>query len=390
MQELRHHEPQRVAVPAAIPGHIVRFHDDDQELANAVAHFLAEGFAAGESLVVIATAERTALFEERVNAKGFDVAMAKAAGSLVTMDAAEALERFMTDGEPDWGLFQSTVGTVVARAIANAPGGRVRAYGEMVDVLWQRRQPEAALTLEGFWDRLREKYPLSLLCGYVMGNFFNESQSDGFRRVCEAHQHVVPANDLGSDFDVRQRQISLLQQRALALQTELLRRRELEEALRQARSEAAAASRAKDEFMAMLGHELRNPLSPMLTALELLRLRGDGQLGKEHAILERQTRHLVRLVDDLLDISRVTRGLLQLRRQRVDLADAMAKAIDIASPLLEARRQHLDAPALLPGALVVDGDEARLAQVFANLLTNAAKYTPPGGHVAVRARRSGG
>jgi signal transduction histidine kinase len=258
----------------------------------------------------------------------------------------------------------------------------------MVDLLWRRGQQRAALRLEEFWERLRAQYPLSLLCAYVMGNFFNESHSTGFRHVCDLHDRVLPVNDLASDPDIRLREISLLQQRALALETELLHRKELEEALRIAREQAEAASRAKDEFMAMLGHELRNPLSPILTALELMK-RGEGQVTREHAVIERQTRHLIRLVDDLLDVSRVTRGVLELRRQRIDLRDVLAKAIDIASPLLEMRRHHFEVQAPPRGALLLNADEARLAQVFANLLTNSARYTPPGGHVSVRAWRSG-
>src|ERR671937_2297173 len=103
----------------------------------------------------------------------------------------------------------------------------------------------------------------------------------------------------------------------------------------------------------MLGHELLNPLSPILTALELMKLRGDG-LSREQEVIERQTRHLTRLVDDLLDVSRVTRGVLELRRQRVDLRDVLAKAAEIASPLLEIRRHHLEVHAPARGVLLLD------------------------------------
>jgi PAS domain S-box-containing protein len=149
----------------------------------------------------------------------------------------------------------------------------------------------------------------------------------------------------------------------------------VEEALRQ-------ADRRKDEFLALLGHELRNPLAPILTALELMKLRGRG-LERERAVIERQVRHMVQLVDDLLDISRITRGKIQLRRARVEVSQAVAEAVEIASPLLEQRSHNLSLD--VDGErLVVDGDPVRLAQIFANLLTNAAKYTEPGGHIEVR------
>jgi PAS domain S-box-containing protein len=146
---------------------------------------------------------------------------------------------------------------------------------------------------------------------------------------------------------------------------------------------ARVADRRKDEFLAMLGHELRNPLAPIMTALDLMKIRGETAAERERAMIERQTRHLVRLVDDLLDISRITRGKIELRRSRTDLAGVIASAVEMASPLLEQRSHHVSVAA--PRGLVfVDADEFRLAQVFQNLLTNAAKYTPSGGSITVR------
>ncbi|HLU67951.1 MAG TPA: ATP-binding protein [Kofleriaceae bacterium] len=167
-----------------------------------------------------------------------------------------------------------------------------------------------------------------------------------------------------------------------------IERSRLFEAERQARSRAERADRRKDEFLAMLGHELRNPLSPILTALELMRLRADDQVRKERQIIERQVSHLVRLVDDLLDVSRITRGKVELRRRPIEVAEIVAKAIEMASPLLEERRHQL-ATSMPTSGVVVYGDEQRLAQVVANLLTNAARYTEPGGSIAVRATTDG-
>ena len=149
----------------------------------------------------------------------------------------------------------------------------------------------------------------------------------------------------------------------------------------------SAASQAKDEFLAMLGHELRNPLSPIVTALQLMRMRGDGAHGREGEIIQRQVDHLVRLVDDLLDVSRVTRGKIELKVERVELARVTDKAVEMASLLVEQRRHRLQVD-IEPG-LVWEGDPVRLAQVVSNLLTNAARYTEPGGQVWLRARRDG-
>jgi signal transduction histidine kinase len=151
-------------------------------------------------------------------------------------------------------------------------------------------------------------------------------------------------------------------------------------------AEAHAANRAKDEFLAMLGHELRNPLSPIVTALHLLRLRGTR--SREQDVIERQVTHLTRLVDDLLDVSRITRGKIDLKRERVEAAQIIAGAVELASPLFEGRQHRVDVSAP-PWGLLLEGDPVRLTQIVSNLLTNAAKYTPASGQIGVTARRQG-
>jgi PAS domain S-box-containing protein len=155
-----------------------------------------------------------------------------------------------------------------------------------------------------------------------------------------------------------------------------------------ARAEAEQANQAKDEFLAMLGHELRNPLSPVLTALSLLRMRG-AAWGEELQVIHRQVSHLARLVDDLLDVSRIARGKIEVRKTPVEISRALQRALEMARPLIEERRHTLYVQAPEEGLRVL-GDETRLAQVLANLLTNAARYTEPGGEVRVHARREGG
>lgn len=157
---------------------------------------------------------------------------------------------------------------------------------------------------------------------------------------------------------------------------------ERQQLLRQVES----ASQAKDEFLAMLGHELRNPLAPIVTAIELMRTRGHAT-EREIAVIERQTRHLVRLVDDLLDVSRIARGVVTLEKKPIELREIVEKAIEMAEPLIEKRTQRLGVD--VADGLVVDADSTRLAQVIANLLTNAARYTPPNGTVEVIGERTG-
>jgi signal transduction histidine kinase/CheY-like chemotaxis protein len=150
-----------------------------------------------------------------------------------------------------------------------------------------------------------------------------------------------------------------------------------------ARVVAEEADSAKDDFLAMLGHELRNPLAPVLTALELMRLRGESASQRERDIIERQVKHLVRLVEDLFDVSRLRRGRVELRKRPFEIIRSIEKAIESSSPLLSDRSHRLSIDVSVVG-LVVDGDETRLAQVFANLLTNAAKYSNRPGLIELR------
>ena len=154
---------------------------------------------------------------------------------------------------------------------------------------------------------------------------------------------------------------------------------------------ARAAERRKDEFLAMLGHELRNPLAPIVTALELMKLKrgSPGDSDRERAVIERQVAHLGRLVDDLLDVARITRGKVELKRERVELAAVVGKAVEISSPLVE-RRSHQLMVEVPRSGLPIKVDPTRMAQVLANLLTNAAKYTEPGGRIELRVQQRGG
>jgi PAS domain S-box-containing protein len=169
----------------------------------------------------------------------------------------------------------------------------------------------------------------------------------------------------------------------LEVTEQVMARRKVEEA----RLQAELANRSKDEFLAMLGHELRNPLAPILTTLQLMQLQGGTAFLRERNIIERQVKHVVRLVDDLLDISRITGGKVELALEPLGVAELVATAIEMASPLLERRQHHLQV-AVAPG-LRVQGDPVRLAQVLANVLNNAAKYTQDGGHIEIRGERDG-
>jgi PAS domain S-box-containing protein len=168
----------------------------------------------------------------------------------------------------------------------------------------------------------------------------------------------------------------------------ITQRKRAEEALRDSAQRLAEADRRKDEFLATLAHELRNPLAPIRNALHFLQLRdtGDADVRNARDIIDRQVRHMVRLVDDLLDVSRVTLGQVRLQNEIVSLSLIIANAVEASRPLIEAARHQLTVQ--LPNEpLYLRGDGVRLSQVFQNLLNNAAKYTPPGGRIELHAEQ---
>jgi signal transduction histidine kinase/DNA-binding response OmpR family regulator len=146
------------------------------------------------------------------------------------------------------------------------------------------------------------------------------------------------------------------------------------------------SDRRKDEFLAMLGHELRNPLAPIRNALEVFRAKfvQDERLQRTLAAADRQVRHMTRLLDDLLDVSRITRGKVALRRERVELSVLIEQAVHATEPIIRDRKHSLEV-ALPQDTVVLDADPARVTQVLANLLQNAAKYSEPGGRISLRA-----
>lgn len=172
------------------------------------------------------------------------------------------------------------------------------------------------------------------------------------------------------------------------LEAKVLELREATSREQTARTAAEDANSRKDEFLAMLAHELRNPLSPILSALTAMRhpRMPDEDRVEALSVIERQVLNMSRMVDDLLDVSRITSGMVARKRRRVDVAELVRHALEIARPLIDAKRHHVSL-ALPETPLMVDADPARMEQVLANLATNAAKYTQPGGRIWIAAGR---
>ena len=220
-------------------------------------------------------------------------------------------------------------------------------------------------------DRVVEKYARCIALGEVWEDTFPLRGADGHYRWFLSR--AIPIRD--ADGHVL---------RWFGTNTDITAQRDAEEALR-------LADRRKDEFLAMLAHELRNPLAPIANSLHILRMAEDLDPAVErvYEILERQTHHLTRLVDDLLEVSRITQGKIELRKQQVELAAVIRSAVETSRPLIDASGHQIAITLPSEPALLI-ADPTRLSQAVANLLTNAAKYTPSGGQIWLSAEANGG
>ncbi len=478
--------------------HFVRFYDDEALLADEIAQHLLAALGQDGSAIVIATPQRVAAVLPRLRAE-----QAVPFDRLVVRDAADTLALICVDGWPDDARFDAVVGALVRST--RATGAPLHAYGEMVALLCADGRFEAAVRLEQLWNALAEQATFSLFCAYPWSLFPTVELADNFAAICQAHTHACSQKQPAAGTVSRPDQFQLLEleRKALALDSEVRRRRDAERLAAASEADLAdfldnaaegihrvgadgtilwankaelallgyrweeyvgrhiadfhadadvignilaalqegktlydqparlrckdggirhvlihsnacfengelrytrcftrdaterherdallatltEANRNKDQFLAMLGHELRNPLSPILLALEMMELRGDGAVP-ERKLIRRQVDHLVRLVDDLLDIARVTQGKVVLRRARVPVSEVIDKAVEQAAADITALSHQLTVA--IDPTLVVCGDAVRLAQVLANLLINAARYTPRHGRIRLHAAR---
>jgi signal transduction histidine kinase len=298
------------------PAHVVQFYESDAFLAEVVADFLAAGGRCGEPMLVIATPEHRAAFEQALQARAVDVAQAQQHGQLTLLDARETLERIMVEGVPDPVRFEDVVGGALIACASGGCHAPVRAYGEMVDLLWRDANPTAALQLEQLWNGLAERRAFSLLCAYAMSGFGDEAHAGPFEHLCHAHSHVLPTEAYArlAEPAARLREVSQLQQRARALEVEIARRARVEQELRE-------ALRTREDFLSIAGHELKTPLTTLNLQLQALSSSTDAPVTRERVeVALRQARRLGALVEELLDVSHLAARPLVLRTEPVDLA----------------------------------------------------------------------
>lgn len=168
--------------------HAVRFYENAESLCQIVAEFLAEGLATAQPAIIIATSMHRAAIVQNLHARSFDVERLTKSGDLIVLDADMTLSAFLVDDRPDAALFRATMVPVIEKACRGRQDCTIRAYGEMVDVLWKAGQTLAATRLEVLWNQLAQTHDFSLLCGYAMGNFYKDA---AIEEICAHHSHVV-------------------------------------------------------------------------------------------------------------------------------------------------------------------------------------------------------
>ncbi len=401
------------AVP---PTHVVQFCDDDRALTASAASFLAEGIAAGEPAVAFATPARREAMRDCLRDRGLDVNYLERQSRLTVLDARATLATFMCDDMPDAHKFSHSVGAAIERLCAANAGSPIRAFGEMVSLLWQDGNTRAAVRLEELWNDLAAILPISLLCSYAGGEFLTATGDEDRERICRLHTHIL---DTGSQLvaDSTLPAYRSLTARTLALEKQLEDRTALEARLkdalaarkvaeeelqraavererllqreREARAEAESANRAKAEFLSVMSHELRTPLNAIGGHVQLIELELHGPVtsAQRDALtrIAKSQRHLLMLVNDVLNLARIETGQMEYAVEELDLETAARQVVGAMQPLFERSELtcHVQPASADVAPLVVSADGEKVRQILINLLTNAIKFTRSGGCVTV-------
>jgi signal transduction histidine kinase len=379
-------------------GHSVQFYEDDRFLVETVVDFFAVGLVDGLGAVAIATREHITAFTHGLHEKGFDIERTCTNGQLTLLDAEELLASFMVGPLPDAGRFRRAMDGVLGSHARFGDGARERrpvlAFGEMTDLLSRQGNLEGAIRLEELWNELAETYTFSLLCAYSLGAFSEDTHDAALRAICNQHAHVMPTERyMRVDDGARLREIALLQQRALALETELRRRRELEGELRDALRAAQAANRAKSDFLTVMSHELRTPLNAIGGHVQLLEMGLHGSLmdAQREALerVQRSQRHLLSMINDLLNLAEVDAGRVRYAIVHQPAAPALQEVATLLEPLATTSGIAITVCPPVAGdeALQVQADPEKLQQILLNVVTNAIKFSTHGGRITLEAVR---
>ncbi len=428
--------------------HFVQFYENDAFLLDSLSGFIDTGLAEGGACIVLATKAHRESLEERLKSHGLDLAAAQTQGVYISLDAAEALSKFMVDGLPDPERFALVFGDMIMRAAEGRH--HVRVFGELVALLWADGKRAAAIRLEELWNDLGKLHPFSLFCAYPMHDFGSEVYEAEFTEICNRHSQVIPPESYAAltTSGERLRAITLLQQKANALAVERSRigkpitliipaelRHEEEDIIGKLRqgiriehyetvrvrkdgrridvslsispvkdsagniigaakiardiTERKELERRKDEFISMASHELKTPVTSLKGFTQLLlrqfKRLDDNETLRYLARMDTQLNKLTKLISDLLDISKMQTGQLEYRMEPFDLNVLAQEIVENVQGMTQTHRLILQKTA----EVCVFGDRDRVGQVLINLLSNAIKYSPGADQVIVQIATDG-
>ncbi len=249
--------------------HFVQFYEKDASLVNAVSGFIGAGIIAGDICLVIATRSHCDAIGKELEAGGLNLDCARTKGQYIAVDATQLLSRFMVAGSPDPQRFEETLGTLMAEAVKE--GKRIRAFGEMVAVLWSEGNLEAAVRLEELWNDLGKVYPFCLFCAYSLDNFGEETHAVPFSQICNHHSHVIPSESYTAlnNPGERLREIALLQQKAKVLEAEIEQRKRMETVLAERLYEIEALNARLKRSMTETHHRVKNSLQLVYALIDI-------------------------------------------------------------------------------------------------------------------------
>ncbi len=383
----RHVGAEFLAAPEH-PSHFVQFYEDESTLFEMVGQFLLSGARTGDRLLVISTPEHRDGFLRKLEEEAGGLSDAS---QLTWLDARETLSRFMVGGMPDRARFAALLSQVIRKLMASAPQTCLRAYGEMVDLLWRDGNADAALRLEDLWNDAGKEHAFSLFCAYSVGNFYKEGSSSRFYEVCRQHTHVIPTES-ATRAKALEREIEQRKRLEDALRVALRNRTKAEEELRdslrreqQARAEAEGAATFRELFLGIVGHDLRNPLNTILNTARVMMLRreveGDARARTDRIISSGM--RMQRMIEQILDVTRARlAGGIPVIRTWQDVDPIVSKIVEetrAAHPWREIRYERR-------GDCWASIDADRYEQVVSNLVQNAVNHGSPGGPVTVTLR----
>ncbi len=360
--------------------HSVQFYEQDSFLLDSLTKLIGTTLVAGDVAIVIATPEHREGLAKRLKARGLDLEVTASLGRYCALDAAETLSGFMVHGLPNAALFHSSMEHILSSVRPTAEGKppRIVVFGEMAALLWANGNMGAALKLEQLWNDLARSHSFQLYCAHPMKSFNQESHRQAFLDLCAQHTHVIPTEDytaIASEGD-RLRHIALLQQRALAAETEAARRLRAEEALR--RSEKLAAT---GRLAASIAHEINNPLEAISNAIYLARSCPPEEAPMYLKVADEELARVAQITKRTLGFYRetATPAVVRLSALLDDLVILFNRKLEAKN--LTVRKQYRD-------ELEIRGLEGELRQVFANQIANAIYAMPHNGCLTIRIRRS--